>query len=111
MIIFLPLGAIILYILSRIQLRGVVSRLYEKLKYFIFWNGTMLFVMEGYSVLSLQTISKLAHSTYDTSLLISENLFSIFVLTAIIAAPPSMTAYFVINHQKFRQKLFMRRFN
>ncbi len=71
----------------------------------------MLLVIEGYTVMSLQTIEKLADSTYDTSLLISENVFSILLLTAIILAPLLMIVYFILNHGKFRQKLFMRRFN
>lgn len=107
----LPLGAIIVLLFRKVTLTGVLLKIYNKLKYFVFWNGTLVFVTESYANMSLAVLAKLAQPDFRSSHSIGESAFAICLSLIILFAPMAMSIYFIVNHMKFRDKEFLLKFN
>ena len=93
--------ALILYILKRYSIR--VHVWYLKIYYWLFWNGSIRYVMESFEAITLLNLERifivgLAWYSPVHSFL---SLLSILVLTVYVVIPLYMTFYFRKNVHKF----------
>jgi hypothetical protein len=81
------------------------------IKHKIFWNATLIYIMESYILLTHKSLISISNGLGWSSWVSTiQSLFSIFTLTICIFAPALMTLYFKVNYKKFRFKTFKLRF-
>ena len=83
----------------------------QRIKYQIFWNGTLRYFMEGYMAFSLNSllnqVQGLDWSTHFTRL---TSLFSVVILALVFLLPVFMTIFFRLKFSMFNDPEFFDKF-
>ena len=106
--VFLLIVLIILHFARKFKpIKIITQKVYSMIKYKIFWNATLTYIMESYMLLTLKSLTSISNGLgWSNWASVFQSLFSIFTLTICIVAPAIMTIYFKINFKKFRLKKF-----
>ena len=110
------LGAILLAILVMLYClrnsNSIIGDIYDRIKYLIFWNSTIRFILEGYLDLALVSFMVWSNGLdWSTAFTRLAALFTLANLAVIIVVPIVVSRYLHCNHSKFRDGEFLDRFN
>jgi hypothetical protein len=80
------------------------------LKYSLFWNGSLKYLIEGYTALSHASLEQIVLVDWTDPWSKAKNGIAIVTLVVCLVAPFSMTIYFRKNKAFFQRSQFRRKF-
>jgi hypothetical protein len=88
-----------------------IKYLYGVIYFNLFWNSTFKYIIEGYLVLTLESLTLMNKGlNWNTNLNREEAVFVIITMVVCGIAPLTMTVYFIIKFSQFRNKNFLLQF-
>lgn len=90
----------------------IIMKLQDKIEYSLFFNSTFKYILEGYLILTLESLILMKNGLdWSNELNIKQALFAITTMTICVIAPLGMTIFFTIRFNQFRDKKFLLRYS